>query len=76
LTEGQRIPDIQKKSFQSLNDEQKGDIIDEVLIKVKDKYGFESYEYSIKQTPLVIALFYSYGRVEAVQIGEFDPLMN
>ena len=66
----------QEKSFQSLSDDQKCEIIDEVVIKVKDKYGFESYEYSIKQTPLVITLHFSDGHIEAVQIGEFDPRMN
>ena len=66
----------QEKSFQSLNDDKKCEIIDEVIIKVKDKYGFESYEYNIKQSPLVISLHFSDGHIEAVQLGGFDPGMN
>jgi hypothetical protein len=66
----------QEKAFQSLSDDQKCDIIDEVILKVKEKYGFESYEYNIKQSPLVISLHFSDGHIEAVQLGDFDPGMN
>lgn len=66
----------QEKSFKSLSDTQKSEIIDEVIIKVKAKYGFESYEYNIKQSPLVITLHFSDGHIEAVQLGDFDPGMN
>ena len=66
----------QEKSFQSLNDEQKCDLIDEIITNVKDTYKFDSYEYNIKHDPLVIALYFSDGHVEAIQLGEFDPKMN
>lgn len=66
----------QEKSFQSLNDEQKCDLIDEIITNIKETYRFDSYEYNIKQDPLVIALYFSDGYKEAIQIGEFDPKMN
>ena len=66
----------QEKSFQSLSDDKKCEIIDKVIIKVKDKYGFESYEYNIEQNPLIITLHFSDGHIEAVQLGEFDSRMS
>ncbi len=66
----------QEKSFQSLNDEQKCDLIDEIITNIKDTYRFDSYKYNIKQDPLVIALYFSDGHKEAIQLGEFDPKMN
>lgn len=66
----------QEEPFQLMGDDQKNNVLSEVLMNLKDKYGFESYEYNLKQNPLVITLHFSDGHIEAVQLGDFNPMEN
>lgn len=64
------------QAFKSLSENEQKEFLDKAITKLKDTYGFESFEYNIKQKPLVISLHYPDGRTEAVQLEPFDPKQN
>ena len=64
------------QTFLSLKENEKKEILDKAITKLQETYQFESYEYNIKQKPLVISIHYSDGYMEAVQLQPFDLIEN
>ena len=64
------------QAFLSLNENEQKEVLDKAIAKIQATYQFESYEYDIKQKPIVVSLHYPDGRTEAVQLQPSNPLEN
>ena len=64
------------QAFLSLNENEQKELLDKAIAKIQVTYQFESYEYNIKQKPIVVSLHYPDGRTEAVQLQPSNPLEN
>ena len=64
------------QAFLDLNEEEQKAILDKAISNVQETFQFESYDYNIKQKPLVLTVYYPSGDVHAYQLQPSNPEEN